>query len=133
MSPAVAAGEAEDGRCEIYSLGAGLRERLTGRPPYEGRSSHELLRQITTTPPEPLRAVQPGADPGLARIAEWAMARQLRDRYAQMADVVTDLDRVAEGKRPLGPTGRDAGRRRWAFWLLAAGMFAIGGLGAWAW
>jgi hypothetical protein len=61
------------------------------------------------------------------------MARQLRDRYAQMADVVVDLDRVAEGKRPLGPTGRGTDRRSWSPWLLVACMLAMVGLGAWTW
>jgi len=31
------------------------------------------------------------------------MARELRDRYASMADVVSDLDRAAKGQAPLGP------------------------------
>jgi len=35
MSPAVARGEAEDTRCDIYSFGATLYEMLTGRAPYE--------------------------------------------------------------------------------------------------
>jgi serine/threonine protein kinase len=143
MSPGVAAGHAEDIRCDIYSFGAVLREMLTGRPPYEGRSSQEILRQVTTTPPEPIRAVQPKANPDLARIAEWAMARELRDRYAEMADLIADLDRVAEGKKPLGPTGRGEIRppgpkRRWsrvaALGLLAAlGLMAGLSPGVWSW
>jgi serine/threonine protein kinase len=136
MAPAVALGQAEDTRCDIYSFGAVLREMLTGRPPYEGRSSHEILRQVTSTPPAPIRTVMPKAHPGLAKIAEWAMARELRDRYAQMADVVADLDRVAEGREPLGPTGR--GERgfpwlvRWSRWVAAVGLFAAISLGAWS-
>ena len=44
MSPAVAAGDAEDTRCDIYSFGALLYEMLTGHPPYKGRGTKEILR-----------------------------------------------------------------------------------------
>ena len=36
MSPGVAAGDAEDTRCDIYAFGALLYEMLTGEPPYAG-------------------------------------------------------------------------------------------------
>ena len=46
MSPSVAAGEAEDTRCDIYSFGALLYETLTGRPPYEGETTQAILKLI---------------------------------------------------------------------------------------
>ena len=106
MSPAVAAGQAEDTRCDIYSFGAVLREMLTGRPPYVGRTVSELSIRSSTTPSEPIASVNPHAHPGLTRIAEGAMARDLRDRYATMNDVIADLDRVAHGLEPIGPHAR---------------------------
>jgi hypothetical protein len=39
------------------------------------------------------------------------MGRELRDRYADMADVAADLRRVQAGKSPLGPRG--VSRRAW--------------------
>ena len=38
------------------------------------------------------------------------MARELRDRYADMSDVLADLQRIKEGKAPMGPRGLGAGR-----------------------
>ena len=106
MSPAVAAGQAEDTRCDIYAFGVLLYEMLAGQPPYQGDNPEQILRQIRGGPPRPLARRNPAADPRLVSIAEGAMARELRDRYAQMADVLADLERVAAGLDPLGPRGR---------------------------
>ncbi len=106
MSPEVAEGKAGDTRCDIYSFGAMLYELLTGRPPYAGTTAESILGRIAAGPPDPVLQRNPQAHPGLAAIAEAAMARELRDRYASMADVVADLERVEKSEEPLGPSGR---------------------------
>jgi len=113
MSPAVAAGEAEDTRCDIYSFGAMLYEMLTGQTPYSGRSAQEILRKILAGPPKPIAQVNPEAPPRLVKIAEGAMARELRDRYARMADVAADLELAKLGREPLGPHGQAQSLVRW--------------------
>ena len=105
MSPAVAAGEAEYTRSDIYGLGALLYEMLTGYPPYSGENTAQILEQIRAGPPRRIRDLNGEASPGLVMIAEGAMAGALRDRYSCMADVVADLDRVARQLPPLGPHG----------------------------
>ena len=102
MSPAVAAGDAEDTRCDIYSFGALLYEMLTGEPPYKGRGTREILGQIIAGPPKPIISVNPDADRGLVTVAEGCMARELRDRYADMRDVLKDLERIKQNKAPSG-------------------------------
>jgi sugar lactone lactonase YvrE len=105
MSPGVAAGNAEDTRCDIYAFGALLYEMLTGEPPFAGRTTNEIRQQILAGPPKPIKARNPAADANLTAVAEGAMARELRDRYADMADVVADLQRIKAGKQPAGPHG----------------------------
>jgi serine/threonine-protein kinase len=95
MSPAVAAGKAEDTRSDIYSFGCLLYEMLTGHPPYQGFTVDAVLKQIQDGPPPPIRQLNPGAPAGLAAICDHAMARELRDRYASMGDVVAELERCA--------------------------------------
>jgi sugar lactone lactonase YvrE len=102
MSPAVAAGDAEDTRCDIYSFGALLYEMLTGEPPYKGRSTREILNNIIAGPPRPITSLNPVADRRLVAVAEKAMARELRDRYADMRDIVKDLQQIKDGKKPDG-------------------------------
>ena len=103
MSPAVAAGDAEDTRCDIYSFGALLYEMLTGDPPYKGRGTKEILDQILAGPPKPITSLNPSADRKLVAVAEKAMARELRNRYADMPDVLQDLQLIKEGKEPGAP------------------------------
>jgi len=62
------------------------------------------VKRIVAGPPRPIRELNPHAPARLVKIAEGAMARDLRDRYAQMSDVVRDLDRVLREQDPLGRT-----------------------------
>src|SRR6185369_6963237 len=115
VSPALASGEAEDTRCDIYAFGALLYELLTGRPPYEGRTTQEIFRLIRAGPPRPIFEHNPDAPRELAMVADAAMARELRDRYARMSDVLLDLDCIANHKPPsigLGLLDASAKRRR---------------------
>jgi sugar lactone lactonase YvrE len=74
---------------------------LTGLPPYQGRGPKEILDQILAGPPKPITSQQAGADRGLVAVAEKAMARELRNRYADMRDVLKDLQLIKGGKAPL--------------------------------
>jgi serine/threonine protein kinase/sugar lactone lactonase YvrE len=128
MSPGVAAGNAEDTRCDIYAFGALLYEMLTGEPPYAGRTLQEIRRQILAAPPKPIRERNPRADEGLRAVAEGAMARELRDRYADMTDVLADLQRIKEGKLPVGPHGLVRGGLRQVRSLSPVVWVAAGGI-----
>ena len=77
---------------------------LTGQPPYQGRGTKEILDQILAGPPKSILSLNPAADRGLVTIAETCMARELRDRYADMRDVLKDLRRVQTGQSPLTKT-----------------------------
>lgn len=138
MSPAVARGEAEDTRCDIYSFGAVLYEMLTGRPPYQGPDPAAIRAQIRAGPPRAIHSLSPKADPRLTQVAEDAIARELRDRYAHMADVVADLERIARGRAPLGakairlgPALRRAGFSRWTGAVAATLVLLASGVWAW--
>lgn len=107
MSPATALGQAEDTRCDIYGWGAIVYEMLTGKPPYQAPTTEALLAAVRSGSPRPIAEVNPQASRALARVAEWAMARELRDRYAEMNDVLRDLDLIRAGRSPRGPHGQN--------------------------
>jgi serine/threonine protein kinase len=127
MSPGVAAGNAEDTRCDIYAFGALLYEMLTGDPPYVGSSTQDIRRQILAGPPKPIRQRNPEADAGLAAVAEGAMARELRNRYADMTDVLADLERIKQGRPPAGPHGlaRRVRHTPPAIWMTAGVVLVV--------
>jgi len=131
MSPGVAAGNAEDTRCDIYAFGALLYEMLTGEPPYAGRNTSDIRRQILAGPPKPILARNPGANAGLVAVAEGAMARELRDRYADMADVLADLERINAGKATVGPRGISGRIKQLPFSLWIPGGLILIALGLW--
>jgi serine/threonine protein kinase len=59
MSPEQAGGETVDHRTDIYALGTILYEMLTGRPPFVGDTTKEVLLCQLTQPPQPPRQLRP--------------------------------------------------------------------------
>ena len=100
-------------------------EMLTGAPLYQGGTSSEILEMVRTTTPKSIRVVNPRAHPGLAKIAEWAMERELCDRYASMKYMIADLDRVAQNMPPVGPHTHARPMVSWRAAITALGLVVL--------
>jgi serine/threonine-protein kinase len=94
MSPEQAAGRIEEmgPPSDVYSLGATLYFLLTGRKPFDGTSSDEVLAQVKRgefAPPSQVKAQTPRP---LDAICRKAMAMQARDRYPTALDLAADIE-----------------------------------------
>ncbi len=110
MSPEQAESGAIDGRTDVYSLGATLYELLTLRPPFEGQTAVELVRQIVGREPTPPRRFDIRLPRDLETIVLKAQAKRPADRYATATELAEDLGRFLATEpvraRRIGPAGR---------------------------
>jgi tetratricopeptide (TPR) repeat protein len=95
MAPEQAAGDpGTDHRADLYALGCVAFELLAGRPPFDGRSIHELLVAHLTEPPPALGAARPGVSPGFAALVAQLLAKRPDERPANAREVLRRLDAV---------------------------------------
>lgn len=91
MAPEQARGDrvAIDRRTDVYGLGAVLYLALTGRPPYDGDSTGDVIAAVLAGPPRP-----PGGDVprALAAILDRALARSPERRYRGAREFSADLE-----------------------------------------
>lgn len=62
MSPSQLLGNSADERSEIYALGCTLFEAMTGRPPFVGESTLDVINMHVSTPPPRLREALANVD-----------------------------------------------------------------------
>jgi hypothetical protein len=145
MAPEQAKGKKEIGPAtDIYALGAILYELLTGRPPFQGESSLETMREVTETEPVQVRRLHPTVPRDLETICLKCLQKAPGKRYLSAEALADDLGRFLAGQpiraRPVGAAERALkwARRRPAAaaygLLLTALVLGLGGGGAtWLW
>lgn len=87
MSPEQAAGEALDGRSDIYSLGIVLYQMLAGAPPFDGDSSAAILAKQLTATPAPIRHLRSDVSAALAAVIERMLTKDPAERFQRAAAV----------------------------------------------
>jgi serine/threonine protein kinase len=101
-----------DIRSDLYSLGCILYELLTGRPPYRGGTSAQVLeRHVKQALPDP-SALRSDVSPDLKTVVVRLLAKDREDRYETPGEAVADLEAIEQGKPIASPKG---GKRRGFF------------------
>jgi len=95
MSPEQVRGEELDCRSDIFSFGTVLYELLSGRRPFEAKSSAEVISAILTTEPPPISRTSLGdSDSGEEQLIRKCLEKNAALRYQTMGDLIPDLQQI---------------------------------------
>src|SRR5262249_9740586 len=94
-APEQARGGRVDSRADIFSTGVILYEMLTGTWPFRGKTAIDVRHAVLHDTPQPLAIARSGPlPPRLQPILDKALAKEPRDRYQKMTELVDDLRKV---------------------------------------
>jgi serine/threonine protein kinase len=135
MSPQQATGGRVDARSDIFSFGTLLYEMVTGRRPFGGGSSAEVLAALLKEQPQPPSEIVADVPKELERIILRCLRKEPARRFQNMLDVKVELEEVKEesDSTPAVPSVRARRNRglRVAAGLVGALALATGGLLFW--
>jgi WD40 repeat protein/serine/threonine protein kinase len=116
-----------DVRGDVYSLGLTLYELVALRPAFDERDRNKLVKQVTTTEPQPVGQVRTGVPRDLETIIHKAIEREPARRYQKAEELAEDLRRFLED-RPVRAR-RASNLERMALWArrnpAVAGLLSV--------
>ncbi|MGD0867953.1 MAG: protein kinase [Bryobacteraceae bacterium] len=88
-------------RSDLFSLGSVFYECLTGRPPFSGTNSVDIMAAVLHVEPPPPSQLNPQIPESLDRVALKALAKNPQARYQSAGEMIVDLraERAALSQR----------------------------------
>jgi serine/threonine protein kinase/tetratricopeptide (TPR) repeat protein len=138
MSPEQTSGRPLDHRTDIFSMGVVLHEMATGRRPFDGTSSAELISAILRDTPPSVTEVRPDLPSDLARIVRRCLEKDPRHRLQTARDVSNEFrDLARQTSQKVAPANTSAtrsvvaadsgvGRANEGFWVAVLPLKYIG-------
>lgn len=90
-----------DGRADIYGLGATFYHMVTGRVPFTGDDSAEIMKKHLREKLVPPDHINTALSAGVSEVIEIMMAKRREDRYKNVEELLIDLEALQEGRPPL--------------------------------
>jgi Tol biopolymer transport system component len=136
MSPEQATAGKVDARSDIFSFGALLYEMVTGRRPFGGGSTAEMLAALLKEQPQPPSQVAADVPKELERIILRCLRKEPERRFQHMLDVKVELQEVREESDSAAAAAAAAPAcKRRAAWGVAglAVLLIASAAAAWLW
>jgi len=101
LSPEQAIGLSDiDSRADLYSLGVTMYHLLTGKLPFDAKSSTQvMMMHVEAQPPDP-RLINAGLSRGLCQVILKLMEKEPKNRYSSADQIVEVVDRLLNFKPP---------------------------------
>jgi len=102
ISPEQIRGEIDvDERADIYGLGATFYHLVTGRVPFMADDPMEVMRKHLKDELIPPDHINTSLSAGVCEVIEVMMAKNKKDRYSSVEELLVDLKAVRDGDHPL--------------------------------
>ena len=93
-----------DYRADLYALGGTMYHALTGKVPFDAKTSLEIMKKHLHEELDNPRDINPLISVAAVEIVSKLMAKMPTERYQNADDVVEDIERVLAGQNTLNAT-----------------------------